>query len=192
MKLRDFQLERYPGSQSPSSYASEVSILDESRVLEEPYRIYMNNVLNYKGYRLFQSSYDKDEKGTILSINHDFWGTLVTYVGYFLLALGFVLVFFSQKTRFYFLSSKLNKINKKLFVLIFPLCFSNGLLANDIISLDHTNNFDALVVQDNGGRLKPAHTLTSEYLRKIYGKDKFNNLSSTQVILGMMIDTFIG
>ena len=45
----------------------------------------MNNVLNYKGYRFFQSSYDKDEKGTILSVNFDWWGTLITYIGYFLL-----------------------------------------------------------------------------------------------------------
>ena len=44
------------------------------------------------------------------------------------------------------------------------------------------------MVQDNGGRLKPAHTLCSEFLRKIYGKDKFNDLSATQVILGMMND----
>ena len=46
------------------------------------YRIFMNNVLNYRGYRFFQSSYDKDEKGTILSVNKDRWGTIVTYSGY--------------------------------------------------------------------------------------------------------------
>ena len=60
LKLRDFQLERYPGSMSPSSYAAEVSILDEDKLPD--YRIFMNNVLNYKGYRFFQSSYDKDER----------------------------------------------------------------------------------------------------------------------------------
>ena len=54
----------------------------------------MNNVLQYKGFRFFQSSYDEDEKGTILSVNHDWWGTLISYVGYFLLGLGFLLVFF--------------------------------------------------------------------------------------------------
>ena len=95
VKLRDFQLDRYPGSMSPSSYAAEVSILD-GKIVDE-YRIFMNNVLNYKGYRLFQSSYDKDEKGTILSVNHDWWGTLITYIGYSLLGLGFILVFFYKK-----------------------------------------------------------------------------------------------
>ncbi len=71
IKLLDFQLERYPGSNSPSSYASEVVVIDPVRNIEMPYRIYMNHVLNYEGYRFFQSSYDQDEKGTILSVNHD-------------------------------------------------------------------------------------------------------------------------
>ena len=31
----------------------------------------MNNVLDYKGYRFYQSSYDQDELGTILSVNQD-------------------------------------------------------------------------------------------------------------------------
>ena len=94
---------------SPSSYAAEVSVLDGETVFD--YRIFMNNVLNYEGYRLFQSSYDKDEKGTILSVNHDWWGTLITYIGYSFLALGFLLVFFTKKTRYRFLTDKLKKIH---------------------------------------------------------------------------------
>ena len=187
--LRDFQLERYPGSQSPSSYASEVSILENSDTIGIPYRIYMNNVLNYKGFRLFQSSYDEDEKGTILSVNHDWWGTLISYIGYSLLGLGFIFVFFSRNTRYHYLTSKLKNMIKttSLFVLLFFLNISS-LSANDTIPVKHTNRFDYLIVQDNGGRLKPVSTLTSEYLRKIYGKVSIGNLTSTQVILGMMID----
>ena len=183
VKLRDFQLDRYPGSMSPSSYAAEVSVLDGE--YEEEYRIFMNNVLQYGGYRFFQSSYDKDEKGTILSVNHDWMGTFVTYIGYFFLILGFVLVFLTKKTRYNFLTQKLKKLSV---VILLPLFFSNTLFASDVISANHTANFDALVVQDNGGRLKPVHTQTSEYLRKIYGKDKFNHQSATQVIIGMMHD----
>lgn len=86
LHLNDFQLERYPGSHSPSSFASEIEVHDGET--QFPYRIFMNNVLDYEGYRFFQSAFDHDEKGTILSVNHDFWGTTVTYVGYFLLVLG--------------------------------------------------------------------------------------------------------
>ena len=105
VKLRDFQLDRYPGSMSPSSYAAEVSIIDG--LLESNHRIFMNNVLNYRGFRFFQSSYDKDEKGTILSVNHDWWGTLITYIGYFFLGIGFILVFLTKATRYRALSDKL-------------------------------------------------------------------------------------
>jgi cytochrome c-type biogenesis protein CcsB len=186
VKLRDFQLERYAGSMSPSSYAAEVSIIDND--IETPHRIFMNNVLQYKGYRLFQSSYDKDEKGTILSVNHDWWGTLITYIGYALMALGMSLVFLTKGSRFNKLTQKLKTLNKKSFILIFPLLFSISTNADEFISNEHLANFDRLVVQDNGGRLKPANTLCSEFLRKIYGKSHYNDLSATQVILGMMND----
>ena len=53
IQLNDFQLERYPGSNSPSSFASEVTLIDGD--FEEDHRIYMNNVLDYQGYRFFQS-----------------------------------------------------------------------------------------------------------------------------------------
>ena len=189
VELRDFQLDRYPGSMSPSSYAAEVTILDGDD--NKDYRIFMNNVLNYKGYRLFQSSYDKDEKGTILSVNHDWWGTLITYIGYFILGLGFILVFLTKQTRYKALSEKLKKLSA---IIILPFIMSTSTFADDMSPLtkeyrfntNHISRFDALVVQDNGGRLKPVHTLTSEYLRKIYGKDQFNDKSATEVLLSMM------
>ena len=46
IKLRDFQLERYPGSMSPSSFAAEVTVKD-GRVNED-HRIFMNTVLDYR------------------------------------------------------------------------------------------------------------------------------------------------
>lgn len=87
IRLNKFILERYAGSNSPSSYASEVTLIDERNGTSEEHRIFMNNVLDYDGYRFFQSSYDNDEKGTILSVNHDFYGTWVSYFGYFFLSI---------------------------------------------------------------------------------------------------------
>jgi len=83
LNLRDFQLERYPGTNSASSYASEVMLIDQEKNVQEKHRIYMNNVLKYKGYRFYQSGYDQqDEMGTYLSVNHDKLGTSITYFGY--------------------------------------------------------------------------------------------------------------
>ena len=42
--LRDFQLERYPGSQSPSSFAAEVTVKDGALVKD--HRIFLYNVLD--------------------------------------------------------------------------------------------------------------------------------------------------
>ena len=69
----------------------------------------MNHVLNYKGFRFFQSSYDKDELGTILSVSHDYWGTLLTYIGYFLMSLGMFLTLFNKNSRFAKLGKTLRK-----------------------------------------------------------------------------------
>ncbi len=193
IKLRDFQLERYPGSQSPSSFAAEVTVKDGAK--SEDHRIFMNNVLDYRGYRFFQSSYDQDEKGTILSVNHDMLGTIVSYIGYFLLALGMVMVFFTSQTRFAFLNKRLNKIKQKtaLIFIGFFVSFNmnaeeniDSLLTSNIISTDHIKKFEKLLVQDNGGRIKPVNTVCSEFLRKVSRKDNIAGQSASQVVLGMM------
>ncbi len=67
--LEDFILTRYPGSKSPSSYKSKILVTDYDDDSSFGYEIFMNNVLDYKGYRFFQSSYDQDEMGTIFSVN---------------------------------------------------------------------------------------------------------------------------
>jgi cytochrome c-type biogenesis protein CcsB len=193
IQLREFQLERYPGSESPASFAAEVTVVDKN--FNKDYRIYMNNVLDYRGYRFFQSSYDQDEKGTILSVNHDMWGTYISYLGYFLLSLGMILVFFSDKTRFSFLSRKLNKLKKKSIISLIILLSSinylgaenlDSLMKSNEISANHIKVFETLLVQDIGGRVKPVNTVFSEYLRKISRKNIILNQSASQVILGMM------
>ncbi|MBQ4821074.1 cytochrome c biogenesis protein ResB [Aquimarina sp. MMG016] len=96
--LKDFILERYPGSDSPSAFYSDLEIQEKNRVFN--YTIFMNNVLNHQGYRFFQSAYLPDESGTILSVNRDYWGTLITYIGYGLLFLGMLLSLFWKNSHF--------------------------------------------------------------------------------------------
>ena len=117
---RDFQLDKYPGSESPSSFASELTILDTANKYERNQRVFMNNIMDYEGYRFFQSSYDLDdpatpenEEGTRLSVNHDAIGTNVTYFGYLLMTIGMVLSLFAPKGRFRDLNEKLKKLKIK-------------------------------------------------------------------------------
>ena len=192
LKLNDFQLERYAGSQSPSSYASEIEVIDKARNVTMPYRIFMNHPLTYNGFTFFQSSYDKDEKGTILEVNKD-PGKWPTYVGYFLLCVGFVTNFFTHKSRFKQLYTFLNTAK---YVLFFMVCLglSESAYADQTAYLEqfkqnsasHANGiFSELLVQDYNGRIKPMSTEAIEILTKISGESSLYGLSAEQVILGM-------
>ena len=199
--LNDFQLERYPGSNSPSSFASEVTLIDGEE--KTNHRIFMNNVLDYQGYRFFQSSYDQDELGTVLSVNHDFWGTWISYLGYLMMTVGMVATMFSKKTRFASLRKKLDDLRlKRTLSLILFVSLSSSILAQSSSSVDsliqanaidknHADKFGRLVVQDDGGRLKPFSTTTSEVLRKVSRKSEYKGLNSNQVVLGMLQNPYL-
>jgi cytochrome c-type biogenesis protein CcsB len=194
--LRDFQLERYPGSMSPSSYASEITLKDPAQSIERPFRIFMNNILKYNGYRFFQSSFDQDEKGTVLSVNQDRWGTLISYLGYFLMALGMVFTIFLRSSRFQTLirlSSKLQAKRKLVQILVIGLvisgigCNSNSAFGavNSASKEKHVDAFGKLLVQDHEGRIEPVSTLASDLLRKISKKDNWDGMSSVEFFLDM-------
>ncbi len=196
LTLRKFELERYQGSMSPSSYASEITVTDNEKKTVIPFRIFMNNILNYRGYRFFQSSYDDDEMGTILSVNHDQWGTLVTYFGYFFLFLGMILTLFSKKSRFSTLLRLTNEIQQKRkqgIYIIIALIFStfpeiSAQAQNTGSKAGHIKLLDELLVQDGAqGRIEPLSSYTSDVLRKIYKHDTFKGQSATEVILGMSV-----
>ncbi len=198
LRLRDFELERYPGTNAPSSYASEVTVLDTDKTFD--YRIFMNHVLDYKGYRFFQASYDKDEKGTVLSVNHDYWGTLITYFGYFLMGLGMFFTLFWKGTRFSDLSAKLKKISQKqlsILVLIFAFTTiqaqenTDNSIPKNIVKKEHADKFGKLLIQDFQGRIKPVNTYALENLRKVYKKDSYKGLSAEQVLLSAQLNPMV-
>ena len=189
IQLNDFQLERYPGSMSPSSYASEVVLKDGS--MERPFRIFMNNILKYKGFRFFQSSYDTDEHGTILSVNHDALGTSVTYFGYLIMAIGMALTLFNKNSRFKALikvSGKLREQRKKLFTVLiaaFLVGFSAHAQTSNDIDKKHAAEFEKLLIQDRQGRIEPVSTLASEIVRKVAKKTSWEGMTPTQVFLDL-------
>ncbi len=186
---KDFILEKYPGTENPSSYASEVKLIDSSNGVNQDYRIFMNNILDYGGYRFFQSSFDQDELGTYLSVNHDYWGTLVSYIGYALLTIGLFLNFFDKKSRFAYLLRKLKEFQSTASSIILFGLFSTSVWANEgvQISKEHATAFGKLAVQDHNGRVKPVNTYANEILRKISKKESLFDLSAEQIILSMIL-----
>ncbi|MFL2628621.1 MAG: cytochrome c biogenesis protein CcsA [Candidatus Marisimplicoccus sp.] len=197
IRLNDFIAEKYPGTEnSYSSFMSRVTVESENTF---DYDIYMNNILNHKGYRFFQASFDPDEKGTILSVNKDFWGTFITYSGYLLLFFSMTAIFFIGKTRFKFLSRQLNKRN--LSILFFTTLltanaqinnstakteFIDSIILSNSYSEEHAQKFGEIIIQDSGGRMKPANTFSSELLRKVSRSDNYKGLNSDQVLLSIM------
>ena len=193
LKLNDFVLERYPGSNSPSGYKSEVVLMDESVNIEKPFTVFMNNILKYKGYRFYQSSYDQDEKGTILSVNNDFMGMIVTYSGYVILFLFIILSLLNKKSVFNsvtagYWNSSLRKILP--LVLVFFLLSGLGGASGQKFIADQKSSeeFGKVLVQDQKGRTKPLFTLSNDILRKVTRENKFEGLTSIQVFLGIYID----
>tara|TARA_R110002073_G_scaffold139232_2_gene289249 strand:- start:26052 stop:29222 length:3171 start_codon:yes stop_codon:yes gene_type:complete len=203
IKLRDFQLDRYPGSHLPKSYASEVTVIDKDETFD--FRIYMNHILDHKGFRFFQSSYDDtgEVEETHLSVNHDVLGTNITYIGYTLLYLGMLLILFLPKTRFGELRKRLNKIKKKKATLTIGLLLLSlvgfaqqdphfthekvdSLLKATTVSKVHAERFSQLIIQDEGGRMKPVNTYASELLRKVSKKDTYRDMDANQVAVSLV------
>ncbi|HZK07391.1 MAG TPA: cytochrome c biogenesis protein CcsA [Bacteroidales bacterium] len=204
LQLNEFILDRYPGSNSPSSYASEVTLIDTERDNRFDFRIFMNHILNYRGYRFYQSSYDTDEQGTVLSVNHDGLGTIVTYIGYFLMALGMLMALISKRSRFGYLLNKITETRRKkmnlLQVILLMLMITTAMSATSqemtdvngtqvpVIDREHAKKFGELIVLGPGNRLEPVNSLTGQLTRKFTGSTNFAGLTSDQIVLGIITD----
>ena len=97
VRLDDFRFLRYPGTEKPKDFTSDVTlILPEGS--EEHKRIYMNHPLIHDGSTFYQSGWnEKTEKGTRLQVVQNpgktlpYWGVAVVGVGLtvqFLMSLG--------------------------------------------------------------------------------------------------------
>lgn len=213
IQLNDFIAEKYPGTEKGyASFMSKITVKDERPF---DYDIFMNHVLDHKGYRFFQSSFHPDEKGTVLSVNHDQWGTWITYIGYFLLYFGLLAIMFFGKTRFKDLAKSLEKIRvkKAAMTILVLLGFAMPVLGQEhsdndghnhnigpdqkqidsvleatTVSKEHAEKFGKLVIQDEGGRMKPINTFSSELLRKLSLVDTYKDMNADQVFLSMMLN----
>lgn len=199
VELVKFTLTRYPGSASPSSFESDLIIHVDGQEIED--RVFMNNVIDVKGYRLFQASYDRDERGTVLSVNQDVVGRRITYTGYALLLLGFILCFVERNSRFRQLGRQLKDVrNSAATTLLISLMFSLALpltaqtsaaspteaVLKYAVNPAHAEKFGSLPVQASNGRMIPVNTFSSEILRKLHKENTFQQLNSDQFLLSLL------
>ncbi len=201
IRLNDFTVERYPGSMSPSYFESDVDITykGESRHA----KIFMNNIAYIGPYRVYQSSYDQDEAGTVLTVNRDMAGTVISYIGYVLLMVGMIMSFFDKNGRFRYLIGRLSDIKRGavlMLVLLLPgvLCaqvparsrVDAGVVERNAVAREAADSFAALLVQDPGGRVEPIGTYADKIMRKLHRSEGYGALSSPQVLLGMVYDPY--
>ncbi|MFM6933937.1 MAG: cytochrome c biogenesis protein CcsA [Flavobacteriales bacterium] len=210
---KDFRLDKYPGSESPSSFESDLTIIDQKNKVKMDRKVFMNNVIDYQGYRFFQSSYELDnpatpqnEEGTKLSVNHDWWGTNITYFGYLLMSIGMLMSLFAPLGRFRELNEKLGKLKTKrsnlvgLMLLLGLVSYNTPLFAQNhvhgenpaakiyrVMSAEHSEKLASMLVQDYEGRISPMHTLCDQLLRKIYRGNRYKDLNAVQTIMSIQM-----
>jgi cytochrome c-type biogenesis protein CcsB len=198
VELAKFTLKRYPGSMSPSSYESELLVYVDGETRREP--VYMNRVLDVKGYRFFQASYDQDERGTILSVNKDVAGRSITYAGYTLLLLGGILCLTMRNGRIRTLYRQIGqrKASSGLFAVLLSVGCPHVDAANGFpsgmretvqslrIAPEHAEMFGSLPVQTVTGRIVPVNTFSSEILRKLHKETHFGGMNSDQFLLSVL------
>lgn len=194
VKLTDFKLARYPGNNAPSSYESFVEVYRDGKLVK-PFHIYMNHILIYGGLRFYQSSYDPDEGGTILSVTDD-PGKWPTYIGYLILFLGLFSNLFDKNSLFSKLGHKIKKIQLEkasLLILLSLLFFHTPVLKAELVPSVNIDYFHAkkvlgaLPVQTFRGRIMPVDTIAEEVMNKISKRDYFKNYDHNQMLLAIFL-----
>jgi hypothetical protein len=151
----------------------------------------MNNVLDHRGYRFFQSSYDTDEMGTVLSVNHDFWGMIVTYIGYALMMLAMFFALFAKNSRFKLLMRKTTATAViALGFLLAPqfLQAQSNRCMVEKIPQEQIDKLGKMLVQGHSSRFQPFNSISSQVVRKFSRKTSYNGLNTDQILLGMMMN----
>lgn len=191
IELESFDIENYPGTQSPMDYVSKLKINDGLQ--HATFSVSMNNVAEHHGYRFYQSGYDPDHKGSYLSVSHDPVGIGITYAGYALLFLSMLALLVMPNESFRKMLKKVsqNKLSAIAIGLIFCTLSANA--TNDghqkqTLPHDIAEQFGELHIYSNG-RICPLQTVARNFTIKLYGKPCYKGLSPEQVFAGWLFFT---
>ena len=171
--LENFEVVQYPGTRTPMDFVSHITIDGEPAIVS------MNNICRHKGYRLYQEDFD-GEGGSTLSVAHDPWGIAMTYCGYGMMFLGFVLLFFSPSSRFRSL------LRHSVPILVMVSAFSASVFAAPHTLPDKTADKLGRINVLYKGRVCPLQTLAKDFSTKLYGKPSYHGLSPEQVLSGWL------
>ena len=189
LTLDSFEVACYAGTQAHSDYISHVSYQPEGEAVKTA-TISMNHILTIDGYRLYQSQYDMDRLGTVLTVNSDPIGTSVTYVGYALLGLSVMALLLVRGGTFRKLLRQLSAQPKMTAALVLTALSLSPAPPASARGIPAANEKQAAELARrqviHNDRVAPFNTLARDFLRKIYGKDRYKGLNAEQVVSGWM------
>lgn len=181
--LKDFDIIYYTGTSAPMDFVSHIAIEDAGNTLTG--RVAMNHIFSYQNYRFYQSGYDADGEGTILSVSHDPYGIAITYAGYALLLLSFILFFTDKQSLFRkLIKSDVLKRTICLLLLLLPGTLAiQAAVKPKVLPKEIASRFGNLYVLYND-RVCPLQTLAKDFTIKLYGKATYQGLTPEQVFTG--------
>lgn len=188
--LQKFEAKMHDGTNAVADYSSKFTVIDGDDKSEG--EVSMNNIYSHRSYRLYQSSYDEDGKGSVLAINADPYGIPVTYTGYALLFISLVWMLFDPKGGYRKqLKSPLLKKGALITALILSMGniqtlhaeSATGNLQNAVLPKESAEKFGELHILYND-RICPVQTFALDFCKKIYGARSYQGLTAEQVLSG--------
>ena len=188
--LQKFEAKMHDGTNAAADYSSKFTVTDGDETSEG--EVSMNNIYSHRSYRLYQSSYDEDGKGSVLAINADPYGIPVTYTGYALLFISLVWMLFDPKGGYRkLLKSPLLKKGALMIALILSMGniqtlhaeSATGNLQNAVLPKETAEKFGELHILYND-RICPVQTFALDFCKKIYGARSYQGLTAEQVLSG--------
>lgn len=102
LTLRDFRIEHYPGTERPASFESDVTLKDDMRGVVKDVKISMNEPLDYRGYKIYQSGYNLAEgqpEISVFAVGKD-PGVPLKYLGIIVMVIGIMTMFYTRRFSF--------------------------------------------------------------------------------------------
>jgi len=179
--LNKFEVSYHEGTAAAADYSSHITIMDGGQY---PATVSMNRIVSHRGIRLYQSSYDDDGHGSVLSMNSDPWGIPVTYCGYALLFFALIWMLIDPKGTYrQLLRSPLLK--KTAVTILFGSVCGSITAAPHVLPQETAEKFARLNICYNE-RICPVETYALDFIKKLYGKRSYQGLTASQVLTGFI------
>ena len=186
IRLNKFSIQYHPGTDAVEDYVSQFSITKDGQTVQG--QVSMNRIFTCGDMRLYQASYDSDERGVSLATNSDPFAIPVTYTGYALLFLSLILMLFDPRGAYRALLRS-EHLRKGALLTVMAVATFFGSTAS---AADHTphalpektaEKFGELFILHNN-RICPMQTFAIDFTKKLYGARSYKGLTAEQVLTG--------